>query len=193
MARKPRIWFPGAVYHIICRGNHQNQIYRCRDDRIEYLRILKEVQKESPYYLHAYCLMSNHVHLHIETIDTSIGEVMKQINMNYAIYFNHKYNFVGHLFQGRYRAEVIESDIYNLEVSRYIHLNPVRAEIVDLPIDYEWSSYREYMGIRTDDLVTTSTVLSYFSKSDVDRSQSFYQEYVEREEEFDRGQTPIEK
>jgi len=108
MPRKHRIWYPGAVYHIRCRGNHRHDIFRDEEDRLFYITTLREVKKLMPYILHSYCLMTNHVHLQIETCDTSISQIMKRINMLYAIYFNKKYNFVGHLFQDRYRSELIE-------------------------------------------------------------------------------------
>jgi len=89
---------------------------------------------------------------------------MKRINLLYAQFFNNKYNFVGHLFQDRFKSELIETDQYHLEIGRYIHLNPVRANMTELPIDYTWSSYRVYMGIHQDSLVTTEKTLGYFSE-----------------------------
>lgn len=174
MPRKPRVWFPGAMYHITCRGNRQSDIFREDMDRYYYLKTLRETKQKYPYILHGYCLMTNHVHLHLETIDVNIGEVMKKINMTYAVYFNNKYSFVGHLFQDRFRSDLIDSDPYNLQVSRYIHLNPVSAGIVDNALDYQWSSYREYMGIRKDDLVTTDFILNYFN------SLHLYKDFVEQ-------------
>lgn len=175
MPRKKRIWYPGAVYHIMCRGNHRHEIYRDEEDRLFFLTTLKEVKEKMPYILHSYCLMSNHVHLHIETCDINISQVMKRINMLYAIYFNKKYNFVGHLFQDRYRSELIEKTAYHLEISRYIHLNPVRATIVTRPEQYEWSSYRVYLGDHQDQLTTTEKILGCFSPPKVQH----YREYVE--------------
>ena len=145
MPRKNRVWYPGAVYHIMCRGNHRQEIYRDEEDRLFFHTTLKEVKENTPYILHSYCLMTNHFHLQIETGDINISQVMKRINMLYAIYFNKKYNFVGHLFQGRYRSELIETMPYHLGISRYIHLNPVRANIVERPALYQWSSYKTYM------------------------------------------------
>lgn len=140
-----------------------------------YLTILREVKEKLPYILHSYCLMTNHVHLQIETGDISISHVMKRINMLYAIYFNKKYNFVGHLYQERYRAELIETTPYNLEISRYIHLNPVRANIEVHPSLYQWSSYKTYMGESQDQLISTEKILGCFSKPRVQH----YREYVE--------------
>lgn len=175
MPRKNRVWYPGAVYHIMCRGNHRHEIFRDEEDRMFYLITLKKVKDDTPYILHSYCLMSNHVHLQIETGDINISQVMKQINMLYAIYFNKKYNFVGHLFQDRYRAELIETTPYHLEISRYIHLNPVRAGIVERPDLYQWSSYPAYIGEPQDGLTTTAKILGCFSPP----RRQHYRNYVE--------------
>ena len=177
LPRKARIWFPGASYHIMCRGNHRHDIFKDEEDRQVYLTLLRETKKENDFYLHSYCLMTNHVHLHIETADINISIIMKRINLLYAQFFNNKYNFVGHLFQDRFKSELIETDQYHLEIGRYIHLNPVRAKITELTIDYTWSSYREYMGIRQDALVTTEKTLGYFSEPRAER----YRLYVEGE------------
>jgi len=175
MPRKNRVWYPGAVYHIMCRGNHRQDIFREKEDWQVYLYLLRNTRDKFPFTLHTYCLMTNHVHLQIETLDVEIGKIMKRLNMLYAVYFNQKYNFVGHLFQGRYRAELIQNDAHCLEISRYIHLNPVRASIVEHPIDYPWSSYRNYLGTRNSSLVTIDKILGYFQNN----SPSLYQKYVE--------------
>jgi hypothetical protein len=120
--------------------------------------------------------MTNHVHLQIETGDINISEIMKRINMLYAIYFNKKYRFVGHLFQDRYRSELIEKTPYLLEISRYIHLNPVRANIVPKPEMYEWSSYRVYTGDQRDRLTDTEKILGCFSPPQVQRYRQFVEE-----------------
>ena len=180
MPRKQREWFPGAAYHIMCRGNHRSEIYRDDDDRQVYLAVLKETLEKYPFYLLSYCLMSNHVHLHIETIDIDPGKIMKHLNMKYAIFFNNKYNFVGHLFQGRYRSETIETDSHNLQTSKYIHLNPVRANMAERPLDYLWSSYREYLGQNKTGMVAKEKILGHFKTS----SSRLYQQYVEREIEY---------
>lgn len=176
MPRKKRVWFPGAVYHIMCRGNHRQDIFRDDEDRLFYLTTLKEVKKDMPYTLHSYCLMTNHVHLQIETGDINISQVMKRISMLYAIYFNKKYKFVGHLFQDRYRAELIEETPHHLDLSRYIHLNPVRANIVDRPDLYQWSSYKVYMGDQQDQLTTTEQILGCFSSPKYQHYRQFVEE-----------------
>ena len=177
MPRKKRVWFPGATYHIVCRGNHQHNIFHDDEDRECYIVFLKRAKVLYPFLLHTYCLMDNHVHLHVETINVDITKIMYHINKAYAIYFNKLHRFVGHLFQGRFRWELIETDAYCLEVSRYIHLNPVNAKMVKRPIDYPWSSYSTYIcgDTHNDELVETSKILGYFS----DPKQQRYQEFVE--------------
>ncbi|AGL03693.1 transposase [Desulfoscipio gibsoniae] len=178
MPRKNRVWYPGAVYHIMCRGNHRHDIFRDEEDRLFYLATLKEVKEKIPYLLHSYCLMTNHVHLQIETVDINISQVMKRINMLYAIYFNKKYKFVGHLFQDRYNAELIETTPYHLEISRYIHLNPVRASMVARPEEYKWSSYKIYIEEHQDQLVTTAKTLGCFSPPRVRHYRGFVEEVL---------------
>ncbi len=175
MGKKKRIWYPGAVYHIMNRGNRRSDIFKDEEDFQVYLTILKQTMEKYTYTLYSYCLMTNHLHMQIETKDVEIWNIMRYINLAYTKYFNNKYNFIGHLFQGRYRAEIIESDSYNLQTSRYIHLNPVKASMVERPIEYKWSSYGVYMGQVKSDIVNEQKILSYFK----DNSRELYREYVE--------------
>ena len=175
MPRKPRIWYPGAIYHIVCRGNRRQEIFRDDQDRMAYLGRLLEAKEKHDCKILSYCLMKNHVHLQVQTSDIEIWKMMKQVNMNYAVFFNSKHNCVGHLFQGRYRSKLIETNAYNLAVSRYIHLNPVAAEIAENPQDYEWSSYQVYLGRRSDRIVTVDEILKYFPNN----CSIEYQKYVE--------------
>jgi len=175
MPRKKRIWYPGAIYHIVCRGNRRGEIFREYDDYFAYLSILDEIQQKHGFILYSYCLMTNHMHLQMETEDVDIGNIMRSINLFYTKYFNNKYNLVGHLFQGRYRSELIDNDGYNLQTSRYIHLNPVKAKMVNGPSEYIWSSYDIYLGKRKSNLINEDKILKYFINSD----RLLYQEYVE--------------
>lgn len=147
MARKKRQWYPGAIYHVMSRGNRQAAIFKEKDDYIMFLEYLKFVQEKYPFKLHAYCLMTNHFHLEIETEKDEIWKIMQKLLALYASEFNNKYKFVGHVFQGRYASKIIEDDTYFLEVSRYIHLNPVKARMVREASDYTYSSYSNYMEI----------------------------------------------
>ncbi len=177
MVRKRRVWYPGAIYHIMCRGNHRHEIFRDDEDRQVYLENLLWAKRNHNCSILSYCLMTNHVHLQVETTDVPIWKMMKQLNMMFAIFFNRKYNFVGYLFQGRYRDELIETDAYNLEISRYIHLNPVNANMVEAPLDYPWSSYQDFLGTRKGKLVSPEKILGYFPNHD---PTTLYQRYVEQ-------------
>ena len=176
LARKPRIWYPGASYHLTSRGNRRAAIFYDPDDRYMYLSLLEQTRNQYPFHLHAYCLMTNHIHLLLETIDTPTKDIMKKLHSLYAIYFNKRHRTSGHLFQGRYHAELIQTDPYLLEVSKYIHLNPVEAKMVKRPESYRWSSYTAYISSTTHPHVCTERILSYFPHP----QNHNYQMYVEQ-------------
>jgi REP element-mobilizing transposase RayT len=163
MARPPRLEFPGAFYHIIVRGNQKQDIFVESQDRREYLKRLKRYKNERGFILYAYVLMTNHIHLLIETINTPISKIMQLINLTYTQYFNKKYGKVGHLFQGRYKSFLCDRDEYLLSLVRYIHLNPVRAKLVKGPGDYRWSSHKDYLT-QAKGLVDTHRLLRVFSE-----------------------------
>ena len=125
MARKNRKWFPGAIYHIMARGNYRQNIFKDDEDFKVFLVLMQDAKTKYGFKLHAYCLMTNHYHLLLETEQTEIWKIMKRINQIYAAYYNEKYRLTGHLFQGRYKSCLVENDSYFLQTSRYIHLNPV--------------------------------------------------------------------
>ncbi|TAH72823.1 MAG: transposase [Anaerolineaceae bacterium] len=174
MPRKRREWYPNAVYHIVTRGNHKQNIFLDKTDYWQYIKYLRLIKDKHPFKLYSYCLMSNHIHLQIATIDTEIWTIMKGINWHYSKYFNAKYDTVGHLFQDRYYSEIIEKESYLLETSKYIHLNPVKACIVDSPIKYPWSSYGVYMGIYEDSSIYENDIMVYFQYN-----SELYKKYVE--------------
>jgi len=148
MGRPLRITFPGAHYHVTARGNEQKDIYKNRRDREKFLDYLESSVTRYGAVIHAYCLMTNHYHLLLETPEGNLPEIMRHINGAYTNYYNTKRKRAGHLFQGRYKAILIEADSYMMELSRYIHLNPVRVGMVTKPEDYQWSSYQDYIGAR---------------------------------------------
>ena len=162
MVRKKRIWYPGAKYHIISRGNKKKNIFLDKVDYQIFLDILKEMNRKQPFTIISYCLMPNHTHLQVRTFDVEIWKIMKGINWRYARYFNERYSTVGHVFQGRYVSQIIENNYYNLIVNRYIHLNPVKDKLVLSPKDYCWSSYRVYLGEEKNELVDEGEILGYF-------------------------------
>jgi putative transposase len=146
MGRPLRIEYPGAYYHVTSRGNEKKDVFRSQKDREKFLSYLESATERYGAAVHAYCLMSNHYHLLVETPEGNLSQIMRHINGAYTNYFNTKRQRTGHLFQGRYKAILVEKDAYALELSRYIHLNPVKAGMVEMPGEYRWSSYRSYIG-----------------------------------------------
>jgi REP element-mobilizing transposase RayT len=142
MARPLRIEFPGAVYHVTSRGNAKQKIYFDDVDRYGFLKLLCETVERFNLILHSYCLMNNHYHLLIETPEGNLSKAMRQLNGVYTQKFNRRHNRVGHLFQGRYKAILIDKHNYLLELCRYIVLNPVRKNLTKKPENWHWSSFR---------------------------------------------------
>ena len=147
MARPLRIEFPGALYHVTSRGNARQRVFRDDEDREMFLATLDWVVTRFRWRCHAYCLMDNHVHLLIETPQPTLSRGMRQLNGVYTQRFNRRHRKVGHLFQGRFKAILVEKEGYLLELARYIVLNPVRAKMVKKPDRYPWSSYRAMVGL----------------------------------------------
>lgn len=164
MSRPLRIEFPGAVYHITTRGNEKKAIFRNDLDREKFIEIFNLIIKRFKWLCHSYCLMHNHYHLLIETPAANLSRGMKQLNGIYTQNFNRRHNRVGHLFQGRFKAILVEKESYLLELSRYINLNPVRAGYVKHPREWPWSSYNAIIGkIKKSDFLTTDWLLSQFA------------------------------
>lgn len=147
MARPLRIEYDGALYHITSRGNEKRPIFKDEKDREIFLDILNEVNKRHNWICHAYCLMNNHYHLIIETPDGNLSKGMRQLNGVYTQIFNRRHHRVGHIFQGRYKAILIQKESHLLEVCRYVVLNPVRTKSVEHPEGWRWSSYRATGGL----------------------------------------------
>jgi len=146
MARPLRLEYEGALYHVTSRGNTQQEIFSDNRDRERFLGILADVVTRYRWICHAYCLMSNHYHLMIETPEAGLSRGMQLLNGVYTQWFNHQHKRVGHLFQGRFKGILVEKDNYLLELARYIVLNPVRAKMVHSVHDWPWSSYRATAG-----------------------------------------------
>lgn len=177
MGREKRIWFPGATFHIMSRGNRRQNIFHEKEDYQVFFQLIQDTRKRYPFELHAYCCMRNHYHMLLETQEKEIWMIMRRINHLYASFYNYKYGFTGHLFQGRYKSCLVKSDAYFLQTSRYIHLNPVKAKIVNYPENYHWSSYRMMVGMEKVSLINVNTekTLSYFEEP---RRQQ-YKQFVE--------------
>ncbi len=166
MSRPLRIEFPAAVYHVTVRGNARNDIFLNDSDRQAFLTTLSWVVARFGWICHAYCLMDNHFHLLIETPKANLSAGMRQLNGVYTQRFNHRHQRVGHLFQGRFKAILIERDGYLLELCRYIVLNPVRAHMTSSADQYAWSSYQATLGMVTAPTgLTINWVLAQFAKT----------------------------
>ncbi|MEF8731221.1 MAG: transposase [Candidatus Accumulibacter meliphilus] len=146
MARPLRLEFVGALYHVTARGDGREDIYRADCDRRVFLDVLADVRERFNWTIHAYCLMTNHYHLLVETPDANLARGMRQLNGVYTQRFNRSYDRVGHVFQGRYKAILVEKNVHLLELTRYVVLNPVRARMVRTPGEWPWSSYRAMLG-----------------------------------------------
>lgn len=166
MARYPRLEFEGALYHVLTRGNQRQRVFQDERDREKYLLLLANYGPQYAFHLYAYALMSNHVHLLIETGAVPLSRIMQRLGSAYTQYFNQRHHQVGHLFQGRYKALLCQKGPYLLELTRYIHLNPVRAKLVEDPGDYRWSSYGVYVGQRREAFVETRPILEQFGKGE---------------------------
>jgi len=178
MARPLRIEYPGAIYHVTARGNARQSIYHDDKDRQRFLEILDDVVKRFNWICHGYCLMSNHYHLLIETVDGNLSAGMRQVNGIYTQYINRRHHSTGHVFQGRFKAILVDKESYLLELCRYIVLNPVRACMVKEPSDYHWSSYRATAGQgKAVNFLSTDWVLSQFGENRR-RAQKAYMEFV---------------
>ena len=177
MARKARAEVDGGLYHIVTRGNNRQQIFNSPGDYEKFLSLLTIQKTKVPFFLYAYCLMSNHVHLLIERQASEVGRIMHRLLTGYAQYYNRRYRRVGHLLQGRHKAILCQSDRYLSELVRYIHLNPVRARMVNQPEDYEYSSHGAYLGMEPTGIVDVDPVLRHFAaKKDVARMR--YRQFV---------------
>jgi REP element-mobilizing transposase RayT len=165
MARRPRVHFPTALYHVIARGNQRQAIFSDEKDFRTYLSYLSEYKNKYSFHLYAYALMRNHLHLLMEAEESPLSKIMQVLQFRYTRYFNKRYRKVGHLFQGRYKAILCDKDVYLLELVRYIHLNPVRAGMVRRPEKYPWTGHLSYGGKGKVDLLDKDLVLSQFGKS----------------------------
>jgi REP element-mobilizing transposase RayT len=184
MARKPRIHFPGALYHVIARGNRKQGIFLDEKDLQRFLTYLSDCKTRFPFRLYAYALLKNHLHLLIEVQQIPLSRIMQSLLFAYASYFNRRVGEVGHLFQGRHKAILCDKDAYLLELVRYIHLNPVRAKIVKRPEDYAWTGHLSYLGRGKQHLIDEDLVLDQLGGSR-SLARRRYHEFVR--EEISRG------
>ena len=176
MARLPRIVIPGQPQHVIQRGNNRDVIFVSNEDYRFYLEKLQYACTKYNCNLHAYVLMTNHVHLLItpQTID-GVSKVMQSIGRYYVQYFNYTYDRTGTLWEGRYKATLIDSEAYLLTCSRYIELNPVRAKMVSHPSEYPWSSYQSNALGKDNSLITFHLLYKRLGKTGEERQKNYRQ------------------
>ena len=166
MVRPLRVEYEGAVYHVTTRGNSGSDIFLSDTDRERFLEILASTVERFGWICHAYCLMSNHYHLLVETPQPNLSRGMKHLNGVYTQWFNRQYSRFGHLVQGRFKSIVVEKESYLLELARYIVLNPVRAEMVRSARDWRWSSYRATAGqVDPPKFLTTNWLLEQLDRN----------------------------
>src|SRR3989339_104227 len=174
MPRGARILPEIGVLHIITRGNNRQKVFKDDADYKKYLWLLGLYKEEHGFKLYHYCLMSNHVHLIIETSrKTNLPKMMKQINLSYMHHFRKKYKYFGHFWQDRYKSLLIEKDSYLLSCGKYIELNPVRARIVSRPDEYRWHSYNVYSGMGEDKLIAFDPVYESLGKTQNERAEKY--------------------
>lgn len=193
MATPRRFWTPGSCFHIVNRGNRKEKIFLDDMDFGVYLGFIKDTldyYKEYEYKIISYCLMSNHIHLLLKTTHSSPTNFMRRLNSLYARYFNIKYGTVGHLFQERYYSKFVDSDVALLEISKYIHLNPVKANLVTNPLYYRWSSYgktikkqkisKNVLTVESSELLDLFDIYTIFTDSNYHFKNNFekYRTYV---------------
>jgi REP element-mobilizing transposase RayT len=177
MVRPLRLEFAGALYHVTARGDRREPIYMDDEDRRQWLRVLDEVCRRFNWVIHAYCQMTNHYHLVVETLDANLSKGMRQLNGVYTQRFNRRHGLVGHLFQGRYKAILVQKENYLLELSRYVVLNPVRAGMVKKPADWPWSSFGAMLAGRQPELQSLDIewTLSWFGYERGDAVRAYAQ------------------
>jgi REP element-mobilizing transposase RayT len=174
MTRPLRVEFSGALYHVTSRGDHSEAMYLDDKDRLAWLAILARVCKRFNFVVHAFCQMGNHYHLFVETVEGNLSRGMRQLNGVYAQHFNRRHQLVGHLFQGRYHAILVQKEAYLLELARYLVLNPVRANMVQSPAEWPWSSYAYMLGNKEPpEWLDTDSILSRFSSIRIKAVQAY--------------------
>jgi len=175
MARKPRLHIPAGFYHVMLRGNGGQDIFFDSEDRTRFYFLMQEGVERFGHRVRCFCLMTNHIHLLIQVGEISLSQIMQNLSFRYSRWVNRRYKRMGHLFQGRYKALLVDEDSYLIELVRYIHLNPVRAGLVRSLDDYEWSSHQSYLGVEAIPWLSQEWVLSQFSDSRGDTRNMYYQ------------------
>jgi len=185
MARPYRLQAENCLYHVMSRGDDRKKIYTIPSDNGKFMDYVIKAKERYQFYLYAYCLMANHFHLLLETMLPNISQIMHYVKGSYTTYYNIRHRRTGHLFQGRFKSIVVDKDSYFLELTRYIHFNPVYAGVVQDPAGYGWSSYRGYLG-KKDEFIDKEVVKQYLGMT-----KRQYQRFVR--EGMKKPKDPLQK
>lgn len=176
MPRPARFLLSQSFYHVITRGNNKNTIFRFDTDYLSFLGLLARYKEELPFNLYHYCLMPNHVHMLIQTKKApDFSLFMKKLNLSYFYYYKKLYGWVGHFWQDRFKSQPVGKDEYFIQCGKYIELNPVRANMVEKPEDYYYSSYRYYVLGEKNNLITEDFIYQDLAKNNIDRRKKYSQ------------------
>jgi putative transposase len=178
MPRAKRKLVAGGIYHVVSRGNRKQPVFLFEGDHHLFLEITSNVARRRAWLVHAYCLMPNHYHLLLQTPGADLSAGMQEINGDYGRWFNHVHGFVGHVFQGRFKAGLVESDGHLLHLTRYIALNPVRAQLCRSPADWPWSSFADVLNPSHARFPGSTKVLTFFG-DDEHRARDVFRGFVE--------------
>lgn len=181
MARKLRIEYPGAFYHVMARGNNREFILQNDEDKELYLYLIKKYKERYYFNIYAYCIMDNHVHLLIETADVPLSKIMQGIQQSFTQTYNRKYERTGHVFQQRYKALLCDRDSYLLQLVKYIHYNPVEACIGE-GLSYRWSSHQEYLNANEKSVIEVKLILQMLGQ-DISGGLSEYKKFMSDDED----------
>jgi len=174
MARRTRFFSSGATYHVMFKGNNGQSIFSSESDRREFCFLIKEGAERYGHRILAFCFMTNHVHLAIQLKDVSLSKICQNLCFRYTRFYHYQHETTGHLFQGRFKSILIDDNLYLKKLVRYIHLNPVRAKMVDNPLDYRWSSHQAYLKNQESTWLDTNRVLQIFGVTYSEAKEAFH-------------------
>lgn len=182
MPRQPRIHYPGALYHVMLRGNAGGDVFDDEQDISRFFLLLQECIERFGCRVYSYCLMNNHIHLVVQVGEVPLSRVMQNLAFRYTRWMNWRNQRTGHLFQGRYKAILVDEDSYLMQLVAYLHLNPVRAGITSDPQSYRWSSHRAYLGLECIPWLSSDAVLSRLSRK-MSAARKLFADFVQGEED----------
>ncbi|MPW26890.1 transposase [Alkalibaculum sp. M08DMB] len=194
MSRQARKKSSTGIYHIMVRGINNENIFLEDEDKEKYIDLLRKMKEVTAINIYGYCIMDSHLHLLVKEGEEYIGDTMKRIGVSYVYWYNKKYKRKGHLFQDRYKSQVVENDIYLISLLRYIHQNPIKAKIVDKIEDYRWSSYNVYISKDKDNIVNKKKIITYFEgKSEKESIKEFKKFMIDKGTKFDYEEEKVIK